>query len=81
MAREVISAEALLRLVNAQFARIEDCRNLEATAITLAPERPQGANWLVTGIRRSGNDSDKIACQAVAETFLQTLQDMYDMES
>lgn len=79
MAREVITADALLGLVNAQFARIDDCRNLEATAIAAAPDRPHGANWVVAGIRRSGDDNDKFACQTTVETFLRTLQDMYDI--
>lgn len=79
MSREPIYRDALLEIINEHLAMLEDCRNLHATDVMIDPEQPHGANWSVSGWRRSGHNTDLAASMEKVAGFMCDLYARYDL--
>jgi hypothetical protein len=69
----VIRREELLTLINDHLETVPDCRNLHVISVGVDPTRANGGNWTTTGLRRSGDDHDQIACGNAIEKFMADL--------
>ena len=80
MPRRLLEQADLLRMINQHMATIDECRNIEAISIAIAPDHPNGANWAISGFRHRGNE-DQVDCIDAIEPFVASLQSRFDMHA
>lgn len=81
MARNAISQDELLQLINGEMAKHDDCRNLQITGVSRADADDGSANWGEPfRWRRSGPDNDSVSCTDCLRRFVQQLWKTYDVD-
>lgn len=78
--KQTIPYDELIKKIQGLLACYpEECRNIHIDGVEVYREQVDGANWRVTGYRRSGDEHDWDACWHKIVAEIRVLREAYDV--
>lgn len=79
MEKTLLSQEELVRWINSELAKYEECNDCHVTSVAqLREEDEEGCNWSMPNLRCSGVPAD--VCQPVAKRIIAQARDRFNIK-